>query len=210
MAKIKSLTADAVFSSLKDSAYQQAGAAKTVEDVARYAIENIPGFPKDISDEAKDELVAGYRMKFNQLHPAQEYAVIDGHYVQATEEHKANKSVEKIAVGVDFAFSYSSQEFGKLKNTNPALHSVVGTVREKTSTYCSNRFKELKAAAASLLNAGKGRARTANKDFSEYIADFFKDTAPTRLKSAKARGDSTADEARWNNAKVAFMVQWNK
>jgi hypothetical protein len=210
MAKIKSPTADAVFSSLKDSAYQQAGAAKTVEDVARYAIENISGFPKECSDEAKEELVAGYRMKYNQLHPAQEYAVIDGHYVQATEEHKANKSVEKIAVGIEFAFSYSSQEFGKLKNTNPALHAVVGAVREKTSTYCSNRFKELKSAAASLLNAGKGRARTANKDFSEYIADFFKDTAPTRLKSAKARGDNTADETRWNNAKVAFMVQWNK
>ena len=199
-----------LFTSLKDSAYQQAGAAKTLEDVAQYAIGNIAGFPKDLPDEAKEELVAGYRMKFDQLKPSTMYAVINGHYVLPTAEQMENKSIEHISIGVAYAFSYSSQEFGKLKNTNPALHELVASVREKTSTYCSNRLKDLKTAATKILNEGKDRNRTANKDFAEFVELFFKDTAPTRMKSAKARGDSSANEKRWSDAKVAFMVQWNK
>jgi hypothetical protein len=67
----------------------------------------------------------------------------------------------------------------------------------------------LKRAATKILNEGKERQRGANKDFVEFVEAWFKDTAPTRLKSASARGDSTADDKRFNEAKVAFMVKWN-
>lgn len=197
------------FTSLKDSAFQQAGAAQTLESVARFAIERIAGFPADVPSEAKDELYEGYRMKFDALNPKVTYAVINDHYVLATEEHKAAKNVEKIEIGVAYAFSYSSQEFGKLANTRPALHALIKDVREKCSTYCSNRLGDLKRAARKILSEGKERQRSANKDFAEWVEIFFKDTAPTRLKSASARGDSTADQKRWNEAKVAFMVKWN-
>ena len=197
------------FTSLKDSAFQQAGAAQTLESVARYAIERIEGFPKEVPSEAKDELYEGYRMKFDALNPKRTYAVINDHYVLATQEHMDTKNIEKIEIGVAYAFSYSSQEFGKLANTRPALHALIKEVREKCSTYCSNRLGDLKRAANKILNEGKERQRSANKDFAEWVEIFFKDTAPTRLKSASARGDSTADVKRWNEAKVAFMVKWN-
>jgi hypothetical protein len=197
------------FTSLKDSAFQQAGAAQTLESVARYAIEKIADFPKEISSEAKDELYEGYRMKFDSLNPKKTYAVINDHYVLATQEHIDTKNVEKIEIGVAYAYSYSSQEFGKLANTRPALHALVKDVREKCNTYCSNRLGDLKRAANKILNEGKERQRGANKDFSEFVMDWMKEAAPTRLKSAKARGDSSADEKRFNEAKVAFMVKWN-
>ena len=197
------------FTSLKDSAFQQAGAAQTLESVARYAIERIEGFPASIPAEAKDELYEGYRMKFDALNPSKVYAVINDHYVLATQEHMDTKNIEKIEIGVAYAFSYSSQEFGKLANTRPALHALIKEVREKCSTYCSNRLGDLKRAANKILNEGKERTRSANKDFAEWVEIFFKDTAPTRLKSAAARGDSTADQKRWNEARVAFMVKWN-
>lgn len=197
------------FTSLKDSAFQQAGAAQTLESVARYAIEKIAGFPADIPSEAKDELYEGYRMKFDALNPKVTYAVVNDHYIRATQEHMDAKNVEKIEIGVAYAFSYSSQEFGKLANTRPALHALIKEVREKCSTYCSNRLGDLKRAARKILSEGQPRQRSANKDFAEWVEIFFKDTAPTRLKSAAARGDSTADQKRWNEAKVAFMVKWN-
>jgi hypothetical protein len=197
------------FTSLKDSAFQQAGAAQTLESVARYAIEHIADFPKELSSEAKDELYEGYRMKFDALNPKKTFAVINDHYVLATQEHIDAKNVEKIEVGVAYAFSYSSQEFGKLANTRPALHALIKDVREKCSTYCSNRLGDLKRAANKLLNEGKERQRGANKDFSEFVDAWMKEAAPTRLKSAKARGDASADEKRFNEAKVAFMVKWN-
>lgn len=196
------------FTSLKDSAFQQAGAHQTLESVARFVMTQVKDFPKEVPTEAKDSLYEGYRMKFNALQPAVVYAVINGHYVQATQEHIKNDKVEKVEIGVPYAYSYSAQEFGKLANTNPALHALVKEIREKCATYCSNRLGDLKRACNKILNGGKDRQRGVNKDFAEFVEDWFKETAPDRLKSAKNRGDSSADDKRFNEAKVAFMVKW--
>jgi len=207
-AKVVESATQVSFTSLKDSAFQQAGAHQTLESVARYVLANVKDFPKEVPTEAKDSLYEGYRMKFDALQPAVMYAVINGHYVLASEEHKAAKNVEKVEIGVPYAYSYSAQEFGKLANTNPALHALVKGIREKTSTYCSNRLGDLKRAATRILNDGKERQRGVNKDFAEFVEAWFKDTAPDRLKSAKHRGDTSADDKRFNEAKVAFMVAW--
>jgi hypothetical protein len=207
-AKVLESAKQVSFTSLKDSAFQQAGAHQTLESVARYALAQIKDFPKEVPTEAKDSLYEGYRMKFDVLQPAVMYAIINGHYVIASPEHIANDKVEKVEIGVPYAYSYSAQEFGKLANTNPALHALIKEIREKTATYCSNRLGDLKRAANKILNNGKDRNRGVNKDFYEFVEAWFKDTAPDRLKSAKNRGDSSADEKRWNEAKVAFMVKW--
>ena len=196
------------FTSLKDSAFQQAGAYQTLESVARYALAQIKDFPKEVPTESKDALYEGYRMKFDTLQPSVCYAVINGHYVLATQDHIKTDNVEKINVGIPYAYSYSAQEFGKLANTNPALHALIKGIREKTSTYCSNRLGDLKRAATKLLNEGKERQRGVNKDFAEFVEAWFKDAAPDRLVSAKNRGDKSADDKRFAEAKVAFMVKW--
>jgi len=206
--KVVEFATQVSFTSLKDSAFQQAGAHQTLESVARYALAQIKDFPKEVPAESKDALYEGYRMKFDTLQPAVMYAVINGHYVLASEEHKVAKNVEKVEIGIPYAYSYSAQEFGKLANTNPALHALVKGIRDKTSTYCSNRLGDLKRAATKLLNDGKERQRGVNKDFAEFVEAWFKDAAPDRLVSAKNRGDATADSKRFNEAKVAFMVKW--
>jgi len=96
-----------------------------------------------------------------------------------------------------------------LKNTQPALHALIDIVRQKCNTYCSNRLGDLKRAATIILNKDKPRERTANKDFAEFVLAWLNDTAPTRLISAKNRGDNSADSKKFNEAKVAFMVKWN-
>jgi hypothetical protein len=207
-AKVVESATQVSFTSLKDSAFQQAGAHQTLESVARYALTQIKDFPKEVPTEAKDSLYEGYRMKFDALQPAVMYAVINGHYVRAAQEHVAADNVEKVNIGVPYAYSYSAQEFGKLANTNPALHALIKEIREKCSTYCSNRLGDLKRTATRILNEGKERQRGVNKDFSEFVEAWFKDTAPDRLVSAKNRGDNTADAKRFNEAKVAFMVKW--
>ena len=207
-AKVVESATQSSFTSLKDSAFQQAGAHQTLESVARYALTQIKDFPKEVTTEAKDALYEGYRMKFNQLKPEVCYAVINDHYVLATPEHIKADNVEKVNIGIPYAYSYSAQEFGKLANTNPALHALIKEIREKTSTYCSNRLGDLKRAATKILNEGKERNRGVNKDFAEFVEAWFKETAPDRLVSAKNRGDKSADDKRFAEAKVAFMVKW--
>jgi hypothetical protein len=199
----------AEFTSLKDLGYKQADNSLNTVRMAQFALENIAKFPAEISSEAKEELYTGYRLRFSELKPAKMYAVLNDHIVLATEEHAKMDKIEKLVIGVAFAFSFTSQEFGKMLNTRPELHRIVKDIRDKTATFCSNRLSDLKREANKILNEGKERTRTANKNFDEFVDDWFKNTAPTRMKGAKARGDG-ASEGRFNRSKVAFMVEWNK
>ena len=199
------------FKSLKDSAYRQASATQTIESVARYCLDTVAGFPETISPEAKDELYNGYRMKFNELNPAQIYAVLDGVYANVEQLSEApTDKTERVIVGVEFAYSFTNQEFGKLKDENPQLHSLIKTVRDKCSTYCSNRLGDLKRTAKKLTNDGKERERVANKTFDEFVDDWLKNIAPTRLRNAVSRrNNSDLDVKRFNEAVVAFRTIWN-
>jgi ATP-dependent helicase/DNAse subunit B len=199
-----------LFTSLKDMAFKQATAHDNTMTMASFAIANIANFPNEVSDEARAELYSGYRARYTEINKAKKYAVINDHLILAAPEHETNKSVEKIEIGVDYAYSFSSQEFGKLANTRPELHAIIKPIRENTAIYCSNRLGDLKKAANKILNAGKGRARTANKDFAQFVTEWFNDTALTRMKGAKSRGDNSANVERFTAAKVAFMVEWNK
>ena len=198
------------FKSLKDGAYRQASATQTIESVARYCLDTVAGFPETISPEAKDELYNGYRMKFNELNPAQIYAVLNGVYANVEQLSEApSDKTERVTVGVEFAYSFTNQEFGKLKDENPQLHSLIKTVRDKCSTYCSNRLGDLKRTAKRLTNDGKERERVANKTFDEFVDDWLKNIAPTRLRNAVSRGNnSDLDIKRFNEAVVAFRTVW--
>ena len=190
------------FASLRDMGYQQAKTADNLTTQAQFAIESIKGFPADVPAEARAELYAGYQLRYNENKPAKLYAVINGHYTVATEEQIANKKVEKVEIGVAYAFSYSSQEFGKLANTNPALHGIVKQWRSDVSDYCSNRLGDLKRAATKLLNKNKETQRQ-TLDFAESAKKAF-DQLGNSVKVKAGRGDTTADPVKFKQALDAF------
>jgi hypothetical protein len=192
----------ASYLSLKDMGYAQAKTGDSLADQAQYAIASIAGFPADIPAESRAELYSGYQLRFNENRPAVTYAVINGHYTIATPEQIANAKVEKIEIGVIYAFSYSSQEFGKLANTNPALHSIIKVWRSDAADYCSNRLGDLKRAATKLLNKGKTQQRQ-TLDFAESMTKLFEAQAKS-VKVKAGRGDASANEAKYKAAVAAF------
>jgi hypothetical protein len=194
------------FKSLRDMGYQQAAVGDTLSELARWAIDRIEGFPDTIQAESKAELYEGYKLRFNENNPAKIYAVIGDHYTLATEEHIKNKKVEKIEVGVAYAFSYSSQEFGKLKNTNPALHGLVANVRDKVATYCSNRLGDLKTAAGKLLRTDTKGTRT-TLDFTASMTKVF-EAQEKSVKVKQGRGDTTAHADNYKKAVAAFWATY--
>lgn len=192
----------ASYLSLKDMGYAQAKTGDSLADQAQYAIASIAGFPSDIPAESRAELYSGYQLRFNENRPAVTYAVINGHYTIATPEQIANAKVEKIEIGVVYAFSYSSQEFGKLANTNPALHSIIKVWRSDAADYCSNRLGDLKRAATKLLNKGKTQQRQ-TLDFAESMTKLFEAQAKS-VKVKAGRGDASANEVKYKAAVAAF------
>ena len=137
------------------------------------------------------------------------YAVVNDHYVIATPEQIANKKIEKIELTVAYAYSFSSQEFGKLKNTNPSLHKIIGEARDATSTYCSNKIRELKRIAKSLLNVGQTTARESFNFVESMSKDFEKQEKSCKVKQTRGN-DSTADSAKFKLAVKAFWATYNK
>lgn len=195
--------------SVSDLGYQQARNGDKAIGLARIAIERIAGFPDSLPDEDRASLFEGYRRRYDENHPAVMHAVIDGHYVIATPEHIENKKIEKVSLGVAYAFSFTAQEFGKMRESNPALHAVIKPWRDKVSDYCTGALSALKSQAKKILNEGKKRDRAANRDFAEYLNATF-ESMRTRCKTAKARGDNAANETRLSEAIIAFNTAWNK
>lgn len=196
--------------SLKDLGYQQAGTGDSLDQQAEYALAHISGFPEDISSEARESLYEGYRMRHSERHPAKVYAVVNDHYVLATPEQIKNAKVEKIEVGVAYAFSYSSQEFGKLKNTNPALHGIIKTIRDDVADYCSNRLGDLKRACKKILAKRNGNTTTRTTlDFAQSMLNAFK-AQEKSVKVKQGKGDTTANSAKYALAVKAFWMTYNK
>ena len=197
-------------SSLKDLGYQQAGTGDSLDSQAGYALANIAGFPKEISSEAREMLYEGYRLRNSEKHPAKVYAVVNDHYVLASPEQAKNAKVEKIEIGVAYAFAYSQQEFGKLKNTNPALHGIIKTVRDEVGDYCSNRLGDLRRACNKIL-ANRNGTKTTRKtlDFAESMSTTF-EAQEKSVKVKQAKGDTTANSAKYALAVKAFWMTYNK
>ena len=198
------------FTSLKDLGYQQAGTGDSLDNQAEYALQHISGFPEDISSEAREMLYEGYRQRKSERNPAKAYAVVNDHYVLATPEHIKNAKIEKIEIGVAYAFSYSSQEFGKLKNTNPALHGIIKLIRDDVGDYCSNRLGDLKRACKKILAKRNGTTSTRTTlDFAESMSKTF-EAQEKSVKVKQAKGDTTANSAKFALAVKSFWMTYNK
>jgi hypothetical protein len=191
--------------------FAQAGTGDALTSHAQKAIGLIVGFPETVTEEARADLYVGYRKRWDANHPAKLYAVIDGNYVEATADMAKNKKVEKVEIGMHHIFSYTQQEFGKLKLTQPAMYSLMQPIRGEINDYCSGALGDLKKKARDILKKKNPTPRAPNLDFSDWLMDKEKGVIPAmkeKCKNSKRRGDATADEARLNEAIIAFLAKW--
>jgi len=198
------------FTGLTDLGYKQAGISDSLAVSAQYAMDNIADFPETISAEAKAELYTGYFKRYNENNPPVMYAVINGHYILATPEHIENKALEKIAVGLEYAFSLSPVEFGRLKSTEPEKHRIIGDVRDAVQTYASNRLGDLKRKAKDLIRKATTGDAPARETiyFTESVTRAF-DALEKSVKVKESRQDSTASAVQFRMAKDAFWKAYN-
>jgi hypothetical protein len=201
--------------SLTDLGYRQGATRDALRNQAQYAIDKIVGFPEEIDDTSKGLLEKGYMMRFNDNRPPKTYGIVDGNYLDFDNLDKdaQAKVKERVEIGVDVVFSYTQQEYGKLKSTDPAKYAAFKPWRDGFTDYKSGCLSDLKAMARKLMKTNDGSTRTANHDFMEYIERFDKDgkgkvgileDIMTRCRNAKKRGDATADPDKLAKAIVAF------
>lgn len=210
---IPATTLDVVIpTSVKDAAYKFAKTGETSATIARYVMDNDAAFPDEVSKELKVDLNAGFMLRASELWGDEYYKIGDG----GTYIPLGNSIVLKnetpqgsIRVGLAYCFAMSQQEFGQLKNKDPQLHGIVKPMRDKFSKYSHNNITALKLAARSLLNDGKSKARTGNKNFVDALIEMFI-TFDKRVLNAEARTDATASALNYRMAKDAFWTAYNK
>jgi hypothetical protein len=213
-AKTKTAMAvDAIMpTSVKDAAYKFARAGETSASIARYIMDNDSSFPDEVSKELKADLNAGFMLRATELWGDQFYKLGDGgtYIPMGNSIELKNVAPEKsIRVGLSYCFAMSQQEFGQLKNKDPQLHSIVKPMRDKFSKYSHNNIVALKLAARTLMNDGKSKARTGNKNFVDALIEMFA-TYDKRVLNAEARLDGTASPINYRMAKDAFWSAYNK
>jgi hypothetical protein len=213
-AKTKTAMAvDAIMpTSIKDAAYKFARAGETSASIARYILDNDSSFPDEVSKELKADLNAGFMLRASELWGDEFYKLGDGgtYIPMGNSIVLKNVAPEKsIRVGLSYCFAMSQQEFGQLKNKDPQLHSIVKPMRDKFSKYSHNNITALKLAARTLMNDGKSKARTGNKNFVDALIEMFA-TYDKRVLNAEARLDATASPINYRMAKDAFWSAYNK
>jgi len=213
-AKTKTAMAvDAIMpTSVNDAAYKFARAGETSASIARYIMDNDSSFPDEVSKELKADLNAGFMLRATELWGDQFYKLGDGgtYIPMGNSIELKNVAPEKsIRVGLSYCFAMSQQEFGQLKNKDPQLHSIVKPMRDKFSKYSHNNIVALKLAARTLMNDGKSKARTGNKNFVDALIEMFA-TYDKRVLNAEARLDATASPINYRMAKDAFWTAYNK
>jgi len=177
------------FTSLKDAAYQQATAVDVLDQVAAYALGHIKGFPENCDKESRAILDQGYRLRRNEISKP----------LMIVTDNGAEKEIS-----VDLAFSYTSQAFGVLKTTEPALYNGIKQVRDATSNYTCDRYRCLVARAKKLLGDGKESTPRVNLTYAEYVEKRIADDF-TRAKQFVAKGNNVDLDA-VNRAGIAYRT----
>ena len=181
--------------SLKNAGYQSAIADEHLSLVAKYVLDVCPSILDEVPAEVKSQLVEGWALRWQEINPAKRYN---------SEWIPDPKGGNELTLA--YAMSFSQQQFGQLRQSDPVKHGVINNIRTPFNKYASNKMKALLKAIRNLNP--ETRERGATDDFATYINKVM-DTIKTRCKNAKARGDSTADEVKTRMAIDAFKKAIN-
>jgi len=209
-AKSSAVPFEQSYKSLSDFGYNVAKRADAIRADGAWALDNIAGFPDDVSPEARVELYEGFRMRASELPKYEEvvYGVVDGNVIPLS-QLTGDAPKEQFKVNVAMVFSFSQQQIGAMKSDDPAKHRIVFELRDRVNKYCSNRLADLKSAAKKVLKERDpdSQTRAATLTFEQFI-DKTLDTMKTRCRAAEARGnDPTANSKALDAAIIAFKVK---
>lgn len=194
--------------SIQDAAYRFALTGETSRKLAQYVLGVCPNFLDNMPSEIRSQLYAGFQLRKHELTEPVHYKMGEGGVFFPLSDKPAADAQGIVVMSINVAMSYSQQAFSQLKNSDPALHSIMKPMRDAFSSYASNNLKALKAAIRAVLSADKPRERSANKGFREAMTDAF-EVFDKRVKTAKDRGDTEADPLKYRLAVDNFWKTYN-
>lgn len=198
------------YKSLSDFGYSIAKQSDVVRAQGAYALDNIKNFLDGVSTEVRQELNVGFRQRASELpkYAPTEYAMVSGNLLPVS-QLTGELPKERFTVSIASAYSYTQQEFGAMKESEPSKYAIIKDLRDRVNKYCSNRFSDLQAAARKVYaeRNPETKTRAATLCFGDFVEKTL-DGLKTRCKTAEARGnDPTASMKALDAAIIAFKVK---
>ena len=208
---------------LQDLAIQHANALDKVTGLAIWALDNIKGFPEQMSAEDTEQLQLGYRHKYSLKNPAVDYAIVEGNYLRVSDCEiqgiEIPKNAERVSYGVDFAFSFNPNEVGRLKDTHGEFIYNLIAGKQGIRTKCNKAVSNM---LGKLITAGKEQdairkgikvERKPNLDFADWL---YSEKGPIKTMKQRAVNQEAKkiitkdDVKRLEKAIIAFNVEWKR
>ena len=205
--------------SVKDFAVRQSQNTLQGKALAYWFDSQFPSYPEGFGKGEVNalELAEGYMLTYatTPKGKTKEYGYIQvasgqKHFVEVV-EGLTDKPKETMKIGVHYAMSMTGQAFGALRTSEPDKHAIIKEIREGFQKYVSNCKSKLEANLREVRNekAGIKKEKAPIKAFKAKMTDIFAD-AKKSITSAIARGDDTADKAKFDRAVKAFWTEYNK
>jgi hypothetical protein len=189
------------FNSLKDASYKFALIGETAKSVAEYVVGECPNFLQEVPKEVEAQLIAGWMLRKQEL-------MNDDHKIRTFNTEWIPDPKGGNRVTLDYVYSFSQQEVGRMRIADPVKHGIVTEVRNEFSKYKNEKMKALKTAIRNLNPSNRKRAE--NKDFNSFISDTMT-AILDKAKSVNARNsDKTCDPVKTRMAVDAFNKVYNK
>jgi len=201
------------FKSLSDFAYAHAGLTGKVQEMAKYAIANIAGFPAECPDESKAELKTGYMKKWGSMHPPVSFVCVGGNYLpeESIDVTKMTGQVERRTISADYLMNLTTHEYGTMGKDDPTWRVHVEKAREAMKDYATNRFNDLvKAAKAVIADSNPAAKRTRSIVLFTASVKEALDKLDASARVKQKNGDATADPLKFRMARDAFWAAYNK
>jgi len=201
------------FKSLSDFAFAHAGLTGKIQDMAKYAIANIAGFPAECPDESKAELKTGYMKKWGTMYPPVMFINVGGNYLAETDidTTKLTGDHERRTISADYLMNITTHEYGTMGKDDPAWRKIVEKYRDAMKDYATNRYNDLLKAAKDVIaetSTSAPRTRKIVLFNSAIKVEFDKLDKSARVK--QKNGDATADPLKFRMAVDAFWNVYNK
>jgi hypothetical protein len=216
----KVLPSDLLITSLRDAGYKASVNATGMAAIAQYVVGKDSTFSKakkvgDIAETTRAELTSGFLLHAAELWDSGskagfgEYGIGEGGTLIKLADNQAWKG-ERIAFTVAYVMSWTQQALTTANNKaelGAAKYAHIVACRSEVSKHASDNFKRLMSAAQNLLDK-VARKRGETKLFTDSQKAKFVEGEKS-VKSAKARGDTTANPEKYGLAIKAFWTAYS-
>lgn len=205
---VPAVTADATKWTIVDIAE---GFAVSTDLARTFAAEMLRRYPDAVlPEETWDALKAAWMMRKRRMIPGEWYEKVGADQYYRVAEAPPEGAENFLHLTADFACSFSSTDFGKLKGEQPNLHALIKGVRDSVSMYAASKKQAFESMLKKMLREEEARGANAKRAFIVALEAYLLDRRKS-LGNARKKGETgLCEDSVYEKAVAEFIAKIHK